>query len=169
MEIDAMKLTAILGLVAVLPLTGCNDGDPANTAAPKSAPAAAVESSADESGHSHGSGPHGGAIADWGGGAYHVEFTVDHGAKQSTVYILGSDGKTAAPIKAEKLTLSINEPAYEVELRADPREGEANGASSRFVGQHEKLGVVQEFAGSISGEVDGTPYIGEFAEVAGEN
>ena len=29
-------------------------------------------------GHSHGAGPHDGTLADWGGGKYHVEFTVDH-------------------------------------------------------------------------------------------
>ena len=44
--------------------------------------------------------------------------------------------------------------------------GESNGVSSRFVGVHDSLGVVQEFAGTISGEVDGTPYSGEFAEEA---
>lgn len=27
-----------------------------------------------------------------------------------------------------------------------------------------KLGVVQEFAGTISGEVDGTPYVADFKE-----
>jgi len=37
-------------------------------------------------------------------------------------------------------------------------------ASSTCVGQHDKLGVVQEFAGSITGEVDGTPYAGNFKE-----
>src|SRR5262249_19369201 len=59
----------------------------------------------------HGTGPHGGTISDWGGGKYHVEFTVDHGKKEATVYILGDDEKTPAPVKASKLLLSINEPA----------------------------------------------------------
>jgi hypothetical protein len=36
--------------------------------------------------------------------------------------------------------------------------------SSRFVGKHEKIGVEQEFAGTIVGEVDGTPYTGDFQE-----
>ena len=135
----------------------------------KPAVAPAADAAAGSSDHSHGSGPHGGAIADLGGGAYHAEFTVDHDAKQSTVYVLGSDGKTAAPIKASKLVLTINEPSYEVELNAQPMPGETGGMSSRFVGQHENLGIVREFAGTISGEFDGTPYVGEFAEVAGEN
>lgn len=58
-------------------------------------------------GHSHGKGPHGGAVADWGGGAYHVEFMVNHQTQEATVYVLGSDAKTAAPIKSDKLLLSI--------------------------------------------------------------
>lgn len=160
----------LLGLLSLLLfVNGCKDENPTAAPTAKSAPETAGGSKTDESDHAHGSGPHGGAIADWGGGAYHVEFTVDHNAKQSTVYVLGGDGKTPAPIKAEALTLSINEPVYEVELRADPMEGETDGASSRFVGEHENLGIVREFAGSISGEVEGTPYVGDFAEVAGEN
>lgn len=48
-------------------------------------------------------------------------------------------------------------------------EGEAAGESSRFVGQNESLGKVQEFAGSITGEVEGTPYAGDFKEEAGHH
>jgi hypothetical protein len=32
------------------------------------------------------------------------------------------------------------------------------------VGTHDSLGVVQEFSGTISGEIDGTPYSGDFKE-----
>jgi len=114
--------------------------------------------------HGHGAGPHDGAVTDWGGGKYHVEFTVDHNKKEATVYILGGDEKTPAPVKAANITLSINEPAFEVELRAQPLEGESAGMSSRFVGTHENLGIVREFAGTISGEIEGTPYAGDFKE-----
>jgi hypothetical protein len=155
---------------AVAFLGGCKDQAPVpalkNGATTEVVGDAGVQ---DAGGHSHGSGPHGGAVADWGGGAYHVEFNVDHDAKEATVYILGSDGKTLAPIKASSLKLNINEPATEITLEAKPQEGETNGKSSRFVGQHDTLGIVREFAGAISGELDGTPYVGEFAEVAGEN
>ena len=48
----------------------------------------------------HGAGPHDGTVADWGGGKFHVEFTVDHGKKEGTVYILGADEKTPTPIDA---------------------------------------------------------------------
>ena len=112
----------------------------------------------------HGAGPNGGAVADWGGGKYHVEFTVNHDTQEATVYVLGDDEKTAAPIKADKVLLSIVDPKFEVELAPMPLDGEADGAASRFVGKHESLGKVQEFDGTISGEIDGTPYTGDFKE-----
>ena len=118
--------------------------------------------------HAHGSGPHGGTISDWGGGAYHVEFTVNHDRKEATVYILGSDEKSPAPVKAEKIHLVINDPATELDLKAQPLEGEKDGAS-RFAGTHDNLGKVQEFSGTISGDVEGTPYTGDFKEVPESN
>jgi hypothetical protein len=119
--------------------------------------------------HVHGAGPHGGTIVEWGGGAYHLEFVVDHDAKSATVYVLGGDAKTPSPVKAEKLLLAIQEPAFEVELAAEPLDDESEGAASRFTGTHDSLGIVQEFAGTITGEVDGTPYAGDFAEEAGDH
>jgi hypothetical protein len=144
-----------------LSLLGCSE-KPAPAPATTPLPAAATE------GHSHGAGPHGGAVADWGGGAYHVEFTVDHDKKEATVYVLGSDGHTAKSINADKITLSIDDPAFQVDLDAQPQDGEAAGESSRFVGQHGNLGIVREFSGSIAGELDGTPYAADFAEEAHE-
>ena len=116
--------------------------------------------------HGHGAGPHEGTLADWGGGKYHVEFTVDHDKKEATVYILGGDEKTPAPIKTDKVLLSIKQPVFEVELAAKPLDGETDGKASRFIGTHDSLGVVQEFAGTISSEIEGTPYAGDFAEEA---
>jgi hypothetical protein len=147
-------------LACVLMTFGCGNGEEEKPAADN----AASSTAADDGGHSHGSGPHGGAVSDWGGGAYHVEFTVNHDKKESTVYVLGSDGKSPAPIAASNITLSIDEPAFQVELAAQPLEGEPAGLSSRFVGTHDNLGIVREFSGSITGEVDGTPYAGDFAE-----
>lgn len=114
----------------------------------------------------HGTGPHDGTVADWGGGKYHVEFTVDHGKKETVVYVLGGDEKSPAAIQPSggKLLLSITKPAFQVDLQPQPQPGEPAGKSSRFVGKHDNLGIVQEFAGSISAEVDGTPYVGEFKE-----
>jgi hypothetical protein len=164
-----MKRGAIIAAMCGLFLmaTGCGEDTP-DKPADKGSQANTKPANNEEGGHSHGAGPHGGAVADWGGGAYHVEFTVNHDTQEATVYVLGSDAKMAAPITAEKLLLSINDPAFQVDLMATPMDGESDGKSSRFVGKHESLGIVQEFAGTISGTVDGKPYAGDFVEEPAE-
>jgi hypothetical protein len=117
-------------------------------------------------GHGHGAGPHDGTIADWGGGKYHVEFTVDHNKTQATVYVLSSDEKTPTPIDADSIELSITDPQMSVTLQATPQDSDPAGKSSRYIGTHEKLGVVQEYAGTMTGVIEGTPYAGDFSEVA---
>lgn len=151
-----MKHLAVVLALGGLAMSGC--GEPPAPTPSTAGPAEAAE------GHTHGDGPHGGVIADWGGGAYHVEFTVDHDKEEATVYILASDAQTASPIEAEKITLSIEDPAFQVDLTAQPLDGEPVGQSSRFVGQHDNLGAVREFSGSITGELEGTPYAADFAE-----
>jgi hypothetical protein len=164
MKNTRVSFTAFVAIATVTLVVGCSEE---KKPADKPAPASTTQSNANKAAPmhaAHGAGPHEGAVADWGGGKYHVEFTVDHGKKEATVYVLGSDEKTASPIKAEKLLLSISEPKFQVDLVAKPLEGEENGSSSRFVGTDDRLGKVQEFSGSISGEVDGTPYVGDFKE-----
>ena len=117
-------------------------------------------------GHGHGIGPHNGVIADWGGGKFHVEFTVDHDKTQATAYVLGNDEKTATPIDAENIEMAIVDPEILVTLKASPQESDPVGQSSRFIGTHEKLGVVQEYEGTMTGLVEGTPYSGDFKEEA---
>ncbi len=60
--------------------------------------------------------------------------------------------------------LSIKDPTFQVELKPEPQNGDPTGTASCFVGKHEKLGVVQEFAGTITGEVNGKSYAGDFKE-----
>ncbi|MCA9173807.1 MAG: hypothetical protein KDB14_04905 [Planctomycetales bacterium] len=119
-----------------------------------------------EGGHGHAAGPHGGTVADWGGGKYHVEFTVDHGKQEATVYILGSDEKSPEPIAAESVLLTIKDPQLQADLLPAPLEGEGEGKASRFVGQHEGLATVKEYEGTISGVIGETPYAGNFKEEA---
>jgi hypothetical protein len=153
-----------LTLLAVLCLVvGCGkQGDNA----PKGDSRGETKARGDKGEHAHGAGPHGGTVADWGGGKYHVEFTVDHGKQEVRVYILGSDEKTPAPVKAEgdELLLTIKEPSFQVALKADPQKGDPEGKASCFAGKHANLGKEQEFAGTISGKVDDTPYAGDFKE-----
>ena len=100
--------------------------------------------------------------------AFHVEFMVDHDNREGVAYVLGPDEKTPTPIKAADggLLLTLTEPALQLTLAARPLPGETAEACSCFVGSHESLGPVREFAGTISGLVDGTPYAGDFAEEA---
>jgi hypothetical protein len=148
-----------LVLTALFLAVGCSNQQ---SSAPKGG--AAAHKVGEASDHTHGTGPHGGVVFDLGGGTYHAEFTVDHPKKEAAVYILGSDAKTPTPVKADILLLSINEPQFQVELKAKPVEGEPKGFSSRFVGNHEQLGKEQEFAGTVSGEIDAKPYAGDFKE-----
>lgn len=117
-----------------------------------------------DGGHGHGAGPHDGTLADWGGGKYHVEFTVNHDKQEATVYVLGDDEKTAVPIKVEEIQLSIKPPEMQVNLKASPQEGDPEGSASRFTGNHKGLGIVMEYEGTMSGVIDGTPYSGNFKE-----
>jgi hypothetical protein len=163
--------TAFLATGIFALTTGCQEG-----AAPDAvSPSTSVTTNAAEHGHEHaegehahghGAGPHDGTLTDWGGGKYHVEFTVNHDKQEATVYVLGSDEKSPTPIKTEKILLSIGDPELEADLLPVPLEGETDGLSSRFVGKHEKLGIVQEYAGTMTAEIEGTPYTGEFKEEA---
>jgi hypothetical protein len=163
-----MKRTFTFGLVAAVGLAvaaGC-DNKPTTTTVPKTGgTTTAKEKGEGHEDHDHGAGPHGGAIGEFGG-KYHFEFTVNHKTQEATVYILGANAKTAAPIKAATLLLAIDKPLFRVDLKPAPQEGDPPGTSSRFVGKHEKLGVEQEFSGEVSGDVDGKPLAGEFEEKA---
>ncbi|HUG67139.1 MAG TPA: hypothetical protein VMM76_05285 [Pirellulaceae bacterium] len=157
-----LTMTSLAAIGTLTSAIGCGgSSQPAPSATPESLPPQAAEH-APHAGH--GTGPHDGTLADWGGGKYHVEFTVDHDKQQATVYILGNDEKTPVPIKTEEIQLSISDPVMQVTLKAMPQEGDPEGSASRFVGNHESLGVVQEYAGTITGVVDGTPYSGDFKE-----
>jgi hypothetical protein len=115
--------------------------------------------------HEHGEGPHGGTVIELG--KYHAEFTVDHAKKQATVYILdGKRAKNAEPVAAAKLLISIKSPAFQVEAVAAKDDGHPAGKASRFVATHDNFGKEQEFEGSVTVEVDGKPYTGDFKEKA---
>lgn len=157
------RFAAMITVSAAAFVVGCGQKTPPAPAI-QPAPAGGAATTNAEHGHGHGAGPHDGTLADWGGGKYHVEFTVDHGKQEATIYILGSDEKSATPVKAENVLLTITDPSLQVELLPVPLPGEAGGLASRFVGKHEGLGKVQEFAGTISAEVDGTPFAGDFKE-----
>lgn len=158
------SLTLLITIGTLAFVIGCGGSQqPATTRAPAE-PAQPAAHSDDRSHSGHGAGPHDGTLADWGGGKYHVEFTVDHDKQEAVVYVLGDDEKTASPINATEIQLSIKDPAMQVTLEASPQESDPAGSASRFVGNHENLGVVREYTGTITGVVDDTPYSGDFKE-----
>lgn len=170
MKTSQLTVSTVAALLSISLMVGCGDK---TTPSPDSVAGTSTTSETDhghphedegEGTHGHGAGPHDGTLADWGGGKYHVEFTVDHDKKEATVYVLGSDEKTPEPITAESLLLTIKEPQLQVDLLPVPLKGESSGKSSRFVGTHDGLATVMEYEGTMSAEVDGTPYAGNFKE-----
>ncbi|MCA9193857.1 MAG: hypothetical protein KDB03_18925 [Planctomycetales bacterium] len=161
-----------IGLGIVFLIVGCTEGNRSSEGYEASSQSDAehgMEHGADphshaSEGHGHGVGPHQGTIVDWGGGVYHVEFTVDHELKEATVFVFGKDEKTPSPIEAASIELSIRNPELQLTLPAAPQDGDPEGKASRFAGSHESLGIVQEFSGTITGVVAGTPYSGDFVE-----
>jgi hypothetical protein len=155
-----MRTFSLAGIglfIGLVILTGCKP--------PAGSPAKGGDQSANKRGeesHEHGTGPHGGTIFDFG--KWHAEFTVNHVTQEATVYILGRDEKTTTPIQTEKLLLSIKAPRFQIDLQAAPQPGDPAGKSSRFVGKHENFGKEQNFQGTLSGELDGKPYAGDFKE-----
>ncbi|MEO1984050.1 MAG: hypothetical protein ABGZ23_24890 [Fuerstiella sp.] len=170
MKTSHCTLSSVATLLSISLMVGCGDKT-AEQPAQQSGTSSTSESDhghphEGEGSHGHGAGPHDGTLADWGGGRYHVEFTVDHDRKEATVYVLGSDEKTPEPVTAEKLLLTITQPQLQTDLLPVPLDGESDGKSSRFVGTHDGLATVMEYEGIISAEVDGTPYAGNFKEEA---
>jgi len=162
---NPMKVSmSVAVLVSVLGFVGCKQESASPSLTAPSTTSTVEETATTHKHTGHGSGPHDGTIADWGGGKYHVEFTVDHDKQEGTVYVLGSDEKTPTPIATESIELSISKPMMQVTLKAVPQESDPAGKASRFVGNHEKLGVVQEYSGTISGIIEDTPYSGDFKE-----
>ena len=117
-------------------------------------------------GHVHAAGPHGGVVVDWGGGKYHVELAIDPAKKEATVYVLGSDEKTPTPITTAdgSVLLTFTTPSLQLSLQPMPLDGETAARASRYSAIHDQLGMKQRVAGSISAEVDGTPYAGDFKQ-----
>jgi hypothetical protein len=174
-RMTSMRTTAgSLALLAALALAaGCGRSQPEPKGGQDSSAAADTRGKGGkEEDHSQGAGPHGGAVADWGGGKYHIEFTVSHPKQEARVYTLGADGKKPAPIKAKdgQLLLTIrgvkeaDKEAFQVVLKADPQKGDPEGTASCFAGKHERLGKEQELQGTGSGEVGGKRYVGDFKE-----
>lgn len=163
-----MKYAKMIGLgllVAAVAVAGCSQQ---SGTAPTAKDKGAAKDSGKKEEHAHGEGPNGGVIFDLG--KHHAEFTVDHGKKECTIFILGDDEKTPTPVAAKELTLTTKATKTEdgkavppMTIKLLPKD-EANGKATKFVGTDPGLGNVADFAGTVLGEIDGKPSQGEFKE-----
>lgn len=160
MKIHLVKGTLVAMLIALFSL-GCSPSTSSNGASNKG-----------KEEHEHPEkGPHGGPLAEWGDEEFHVELVLSTENKQATVYVLDGHAEKAVPIEAETVTLILKseEPPVQVELKAEPQEGDPAGKASKFVGTHEKLGAKLDPEKIVaSGKVKGKPYQGHF-HVPGEH
>lgn len=159
-------LLCLLGLLA-----GCGPEPRPGPKRPK-AEGAKQDREKEEEDHSHGPGPHGGRVADWAGGKYHIELVVDREKKTARVYVLDGRAKKAMPLKLKdgQLTMAVTEhqgkEAFTVPLKAQPQKNDPEGASSLYVGTHEQFGVERGLYGTVTGEMGGRSYSGDYEEPA---
>lgn len=125
-------------------------------------PAESAPPTAKAGSHSHGSGPHGGVVFDLG--SHHAEFTVDHPKQEATILFF------EAPVAATEFVLNIQETQTADGVKVAPMTvtmsatDATDGKASKFVGKDPGIGNVADFAGTVSGEIDGKPASGEFKE-----
>ncbi len=151
-------------LVVAFWTTGCSKPSEPKPAASRTTAAPAAE-------HSHGLGPNGGVVFE--AGSRHAEFTVDHPKKECKFIFLGNDEKTPAAVAATEFVLIIQEtrtadgvavPSMTVTM--SPVDA-VDGKATTFVGTDPGIGNVADFAGMVTGEIDGKPISGSFDEATG--
>ena len=92
--------------------------------------------------HGHGQkGPNGGEIVELGDEDFHAEVVLNEKKGELSIYILGSDAKTAKPIEATELVLSFKhgDKSEDFKLLATKQEGDAEGQASLFFTADPKL------------------------------
>lgn len=152
-------------VVTVLIASGCSKLSEKKQAASDTKGAANVPPVVE---HTHGAGPNGGVVFDLG--SQHAEFTVEHGKQQCMILVLGDDEKTPTPIAATEFVLNTKEtktaegkvvPPMTITMKpVDAKDGK----TAKFVGADPGIGNVADFAGTVSGEIDSKPAMGEFKE-----
>lgn len=130
-----------IGIVPfVLTGVGCNKTQPPvlqaqATDSPQPAKAAETPKDAD---HGHQPGAHGGMIVPVGRDNYHAEAVFEKDGVLR-LHMLGKDESRIQEVEAQTLTVYVKPEgttlATPVVLQADPQPGDANGKTSRFVGQ----------------------------------
>lgn len=163
---QSRMLGAIL-LVAAAPFAaGCNSGSEYREFTPEDD----VVNTTPDNGHEHAAhGPHEGHLIELGDEQYHGEVVMDAATRTITVYILGSDAKSAQPIGETSVTLNlkVGETPTPLTLNAAPLEGEAEGQASRFeiAGESvpEAIHDEEDLQGDLVVTIDGQQFRGEIS------
>ena len=114
--------------------------------------------------HHHDHGPHGGHILEFG--KWHGEVVMGDD-RTVTVYILGGDAETAAPLAdaTAVLHLHVGGEETEVPLTASPQEGDPENQTSRFVASAdvipESIDDIEKLHGEVVLTVAGETVTGE--------
>ena len=160
-----LNLLTMSLLIVGLAVSGCAKSSEKKSAATDSKGSASAPHAAE---HTHGAGPNGGVVFELGGS--HAEFTVDHAKQQCMIVVLGNNEKTPTPVAATEFVLSTKEtktadgkvvPSMTITMKpVDAKDGKA----MKFIGTDPGLANVADFAGTVSGEIDSKPAMGEFKE-----
>ncbi len=154
-------LLAGLALAASTVIGGCG---PAASDKPKTTETPATKAAGKTEDDAHAKTPHGGTLVEWGAEEYHVEVVVDHTRGELIGYVLGGDAKTATPIKADTLQLTVKQPALKLDMKAQPQAGDSDGKCSKFVAQDDAFKKDVKLSGVVAGMVNGKPYDGTFEQ-----
>jgi hypothetical protein len=152
MNLNWLSLPSMVAVALIV--AGCGSSNPAP---PK----------AGEAHHDHPSeGPHKGHLIELGAEEFHAELTHDDASKTVTIYLLGSDAKTAAMSSDPELALNLmvgGEP-LQAKLTASPLEGEAVDKCSRYTLVDEKVLEALEnpkTTGRLNVNIAGKSYTGK--------
>ena len=144
---------AVLALAILAALPGCND----DTSGKNTTPARHAAGAADEAGHAHEQGPHGGVVVDVGAGAGCVEFGHDLARQRIDLWVLADDDKTPR-LLAVAPAINLKTPAGRHErLALEPVDAGDDGHASHFAVVNPLL-ASEELQGQIVLTIDGKEY-----------
>lgn len=162
----------MLCVTGTLALSACTN----DTKQPPVAGNSATEAGHEHAGHDHGDehaghehGPHEGEMIELAGGKFHAELLHDHDTHTTTIYLLGEDAKTAAPIDAKELTMNVvvDGKPTQFSLPADAEASDPDGKSSKFELSDEGLCSALDTEGAkarLNAQIDGQAVTGDVPE-----
>lgn len=102
---------------------------------------ASMQSAWAEEEHAHEKGPHKGSLIELGEEEYHAELVHDEKAGSVTIYLLGSDAKTAVTTDAKDVAINakVKGKGVQLKLKAAPQKGDKAGTTSCFASKSKEL------------------------------